>query len=40
MSNIQQRFELAYGSSANVSVDDGDSTYKVTLRFPYSESNT
>ncbi len=40
MSNIQQRFELAYGSSAKVTVDDGDSTFKVTLRFPYTESET
>ena len=40
MSNIQQRFELAYGSSAKVTVDDGDSIFKVTLRFPYTESAT
>ncbi|MCG8369210.1 MAG: histidine kinase, partial [Proteobacteria bacterium] len=34
MSNIRQRFELAYGNRATVDVDDGDDRYTVTLRFP------
>lgn len=37
LSNIRQRFELAYGSAANVSIDDGNNEYKVTLRFPIGE---
>ena len=32
--NIRQRFELAYGSRADVDVDDGDDYYAVRLRFP------
>jgi two-component system sensor histidine kinase AlgZ len=34
MSNIQQRFELAYGSKATVRVDDDSDRFSVTLRFP------
>ena len=34
MSNIRQRFDLAYGSAASVSVDNGNDEFKVTLRFP------
>ena len=37
MANIRQRFELAYGSRASVSVDDSDEQYTVTLRFPVDE---
>jgi two-component system sensor histidine kinase AlgZ len=37
MSNIQQRFELAYGSKASVRVDDSRSSFTVTLRFPLDE---
>ena len=37
MSNIRQRFELAYGNRATVDVDDGDERYTVTLRFPADE---
>ena len=37
MANIRQRFELAYGSRASVSVDDSDERYTVTLRFPVDE---
>lgn len=37
MTNIQQRFELAYGSRASVKVDDGNDTFTVTLRFPVDE---
>jgi two-component system sensor histidine kinase AlgZ len=37
MSNIRQRFELAYGSRGSVDVDDSDSHYAVTLRFPIEE---
>lgn len=38
MSNIRQRFELAYGSKASVSVDDRDDRFTVSLRFPADES--
>jgi two-component system sensor histidine kinase AlgZ len=37
MSNIRQRFELAYGNRATVDVDDSDERYTVTLRFPADE---
>jgi len=37
MSNIRQRFELAYGSRGSVEVDDSDSRFVVTLRFPANE---
>ncbi len=37
MSNIRQRFELAYGSRGSVSVSDEDARYTVTLRFPLEE---
>ena len=38
MSNIQQRFDLAYASRGQVEVDDGDDRFAVTLIFPYEES--
>ena len=37
MSNIRQRFELAYGHRAVVNVDEGDDAFAVTLRFPCDE---
>ena len=37
MANIRQRFELAYGSRASVSIDDSNEQYTVTLRFPVDE---
>ena len=37
LANIRQRFELAYGSRGSVEVDDRDSRYVVTLRFPAEE---
>ena len=37
LSNIRQRFELAYGSRANVDVDDSGDNYTVSLRFPLDE---
>ena len=37
MSNIRQRFELAYGSRASVHVDEQDDRFTVTLRFPAEE---
>ena len=37
MANIRQRFELAYGNRATVTVDDSDDSYTVTLRFPVDE---
>ena len=39
MANIRQRFELAYGSRAQVQVDDSDDRYAVTLRFPVDEND-
>ncbi len=35
LSNIRQRFELAYGSKASVDVDDRADAYAVRLRFPH-----
>ncbi len=37
MSNIRQRFELAYGSSDAVKIDDAGDQFTVTLRFPLDE---
>jgi LytS/YehU family sensor histidine kinase len=37
MSNIRQRFDLAYGSRATVDVATTDDRYTVTLRFPVEE---
>jgi two-component system sensor histidine kinase AlgZ len=37
MSNIRQRFELAYGNRAQVDVDDSGDSYAVRLVFPYEE---
>ena len=37
MSNIRQRFELAYGNQATVEVDDQIDSYSVSLRFPADE---
>lgn len=37
MSNIRQRFELAYGSRGSVDVDVSNNRYAVTLRFPVDE---
>ena len=37
MSNIKQRFELAYGNKATVTIDDGGDLFTVTLRFPLDE---
>ncbi len=34
MSNIRQRFELAYGSRGSVDIDDSNNRFVVTLRFP------
>ena len=34
MSNIQQRYELAYGGRASVDVEDEDERFTVRLRFP------
>lgn len=36
-SNISQRFELAYGARAQVSVDDSGDHYSVRIAFPYDE---
>jgi two-component system sensor histidine kinase AlgZ len=37
LANIRQRFELAYGNRASVTVDNSDDRYIVTLRFPIDE---
>ncbi|MGB5449292.1 MAG: hypothetical protein WBM80_10235, partial [Woeseiaceae bacterium] len=37
MSNIRQRFQLAYGSRGSVEVDDSGGSFVVTLRFPANE---
>jgi two-component system sensor histidine kinase AlgZ len=37
LANIRQRFELAYGTRANVTVDESGDRYTVTLRFPADE---
>lgn len=37
MSNIQQRFDLAYGNRATVTVDDLADSFTVTLRFPLED---
>jgi len=37
MSNIQQRFELAYGNKASVKINDAGDRFTVTLRFPLDE---
>lgn len=37
MSNIQQRFELAYGNSGSVKVEAAEDQFSVTLRFPHEE---
>ncbi len=37
LANIRQRFELAYGSRANVEVDDSGEQFSVRLDFPASE---
>ena len=37
LSNIRQRFELAYGNRSMIDIDDSNGTYKVTLRFPTTE---
>ncbi len=37
MSNIRQRFELAYGNKASVNINDDSDQFTVTLRFPVDE---
>jgi len=37
MSNIQQRFELAYGGRASVEVDEQPDRFSVSLRFPLED---
>jgi len=37
MSNIRQRFDLAYGNRGSVAVEDSNDRYVVTLRFPIDE---
>ena len=37
MANIQQRFELAYGSNGSVDIDDAGDQFTITLRFPLDE---
>jgi two-component system sensor histidine kinase AlgZ len=40
MTNIQQRFQLAYDSRAHVHVDANQNTFSVQLRFPFEEART
>jgi two-component system sensor histidine kinase AlgZ len=40
MSNIRQRFELAYGKRGTVDVEDGDTTFTVKMHFPLDENRT
>ncbi len=40
LSNIRQRFELAYGNRATVEVHDSNDRYTVTLCFPADESDS
>jgi two-component system sensor histidine kinase AlgZ len=37
MTNIQQRFELAYDGRATVDVEENDDSFSVRLRFPHEE---
>jgi two-component system sensor histidine kinase AlgZ len=37
LANIRQRFELAYGNRASVTVEDSNDMYTVALRFPVDE---
>jgi two-component system sensor histidine kinase AlgZ len=37
LANIRQRFELAYGNRASVTVEDGDTRYSIRLRFPLED---
>ena len=39
LSNIRQRYDLAYGKQASVDVDDAGDTYTVRLRFPMEEAS-
>ena len=39
LSNIRQRYELAYGNSANVDVNAAEDRYTVRLRFPAEEAH-
>lgn len=38
MSNIRQRFELAYGSRSEVDIEEHPDRYSVRLKFPFEES--
>jgi two-component system sensor histidine kinase AlgZ len=40
LSNIRQRYELAYGNRAQVDVNATDDRYSVRLRFPADELDT
>jgi two-component system sensor histidine kinase AlgZ len=40
MTNIQQRFELAYDGRGSVDIEQGDGQFSVRLRFPYEEESS
>jgi two-component system sensor histidine kinase AlgZ len=40
LANIRQRFELAYRNRGSVDIEDTDTSYSVTLRFPIDESRS
>ena len=37
LANIRQRFELAYGAGATVTVEESSDRYRVQLEFPLDE---
>jgi LytS/YehU family sensor histidine kinase len=40
MTNIQQRFELAYDGRGTVDIERADNSFTVRLRFPYEEQSS
>ena len=38
--NIRQRFELAYGNKASITVSESDDLYSVKIVFPYGENGS
>ncbi len=40
MTNIQQRFELAYDGRGAVDIEESDGAFSVRLRFPYEDQNS
>jgi len=40
LSNIRQRFELAYGTRADVDIHEGDNCFSIRLEFPFDEDSS